>query len=53
MDSAMSPPFRMRTSRQAISDNVDLVREKVVLDLGCGPGHLAMICAQVGDRQGM
>ena len=34
--------------RQAIKENASCIKDKVVLDLGCGPGaHLAMMCAQV------
>lgn len=34
--------------RTAIKSNPALFAGKVVLDLGCGPGHLAMMCVQAG-----
>ncbi|GAX72983.1 hypothetical protein CEUSTIGMA_g435.t1 [Chlamydomonas eustigma] len=36
--------------KQAIAANAEFMRDKVVLDLGCGLGHLSMICAQAGAR---
>ena len=40
----------MSAWRQALTRNAGLLQDKVVLDLGCGPGHLAMMCAQVWGR---
>lgn len=36
--------------RRAIAANASLLKDKVVLDLGCGPGHLALLCAKAGAR---
>lgn len=45
-DSAMMSAFQ-----QAISQNSRFLEGKVVLDLGCGPGHLAMMCAKAGAKR--
>jgi len=37
--------------RQAITGNAALMKGKVVLDLGCGPAHLAIMCAQAGAKR--
>lgn len=42
----------MSAWRQALTRNAGLLQDKVVLDLGCGPGHLATLCAQVRGQEG-
>ena len=34
--------------KRAIKEKSDLIRDKIVLEIGCGPGaHLSMLCVQV------
>ena len=42
----------MSAYRSAISQNRELIKGKVVMDLGCGPGMpLAMMCAQASKHE--
>jgi protein arginine N-methyltransferase 1 len=35
-----------------IEEHSDLIRDKIVLDVGCGTGLLSCFCAQVGAKKG-
>ncbi len=41
---------RTEAYQKFISENADLVKGKVVLDVGCGTGILSMFCAKAGAK---
>lgn len=42
---------RTNSYRDAILNNADTIRDKVVLDLGCGTSILSMFSSQSGAKQ--
>ena len=47
----LSDFVRTNAYKQAIYENADQIKDKVVLDLGCGTGILSMFCAQAGAKE--
>ena len=47
----LSDFVRTNAYQKAIYDNADQIKDKVVLDLGCGTGILSMFCAQAGAKE--
>jgi predicted RNA methylase len=48
----LSDFVRCLTYKNAIEEYSDLIRNKVVLDVGCGTGLLSCFCAKVGAKKG-
>lgn len=46
----LSDKVRTETYRDAILNNKETLKDKVVLDLGCGTGILSMFCATAGAK---
>ena len=46
----LSDSARTEAYRDAIYNNVDQIKNKHVLDLGCGTGILSMFCAKAGAK---
>ena len=51
IDSFAQDTVRTESYLNAIKNNVDLFRDKVVLDVGCGTGILSMACLQYGQAK--
>merc|ERR1719412_3402128 len=47
----LSDFVRTNAYKQAIYENADQIKDKIVLDLGCGTGILSMFCAQAGAKE--
>ena len=47
----LSDKVRTETYRDAVAKNVDSIRGKRVLDLGCGTSILSMFCAHHGQAK--
>ncbi|XP_059058167.1 protein arginine N-methyltransferase 3 [Achroia grisella] len=47
----LSDKVRTESYRDAILNNKEIIKNKVVLDLGCGTGILSMLCATAGARK--
>lgn len=45
----LSDKSRTETYRQAILSNLAFLRNKAVLDLGCGTGIISLFCAQLAQ----
>lgn len=42
---------RMKAYAQAVLDNVERIRGRVVVDVGCGTSVLSLMCARAGARK--
>ena len=47
----LSDSARTESYRDAVYDNLEQMKDKQVLDLGCGTGILSMFCAKAGAKQ--
>ena len=47
----LSDKVRTQSYKDAVSYNVKCLRDKLVLDLGCGTGILSMFCAKLGGAR--
>ena len=47
----LSDHVRTQSYKEAVSNNSNSLKDKLILDLGCGTGILSMFCAKLGNAE--